>query len=102
MTAARRTRWAELRKPGQPPIDQSTGDGKVDVRPGALDFDLNRPLTVVYPDATTIPELEAAWTVFITLESATGRPVEIYQESDLAKAGGREAYDRARDAREGR
>jgi hypothetical protein len=82
--------WVEVRKPGQPPMEKSTGSGNVTYGPGALDFDLNRPLTVVYPDKTTIPELEAAWTVFITLESATGRPVEIYQESDLAKAGGAE------------
>jgi hypothetical protein len=68
--------WVEVRKPGQPPMDKSTGDAKVTYGPGALDFDLNRPLTVVYPDAATIPELEATWTVFITLESATDQPAE--------------------------
>ena len=79
--------WAELRRPGNVTMDRSES-GKVSYGPGALDFDFNRPLTVVYPDTATIPELEATWTVFITLESATGRPVEIFQASDLAKAGG--------------
>jgi hypothetical protein len=81
--------WAEVRKPGQPTFAPSES-GEVVYGPGALDFNLDRPLTIVYPDEATVWELEAAWTVFITLESATGRPADIYQASDLAKlpAGG--------------
>jgi hypothetical protein len=78
--------WAEVRKAGQPQIDKGSGDGKVVYADGALDFNLNRPLTVVYTaEEKSVAELEAAWTVFITLESATGRPADIYQASDLAK-----------------
>lgn len=79
--------WAEIRRAGNVTMDKSAG-GNISYGAGALDFDFNRPLTVVYPDSATIPELEATWTVFITLESATGRPVEIYSASDLAKKGG--------------
>jgi hypothetical protein len=79
--------WAEIRRPGNVTMDKIEND-KVAYAKGALDFDFNRPLTVVYPDSATIPELEATWTVFITLESATGRPVEIYTASDLEKKGG--------------
>jgi hypothetical protein len=57
--------------------------------PGALDFDFNRPLTVVYPTDAAPLDVESAWTLFITLESATGRPVEIYQANDLPKDAGR-------------
>lgn len=80
--------WAEVRRPAGLKLDH-TENAKVAYGPGALDFDFNRPLTVVYTgDEKAVMELEAAWTVFITLESATGRPVEIYQASDLAKVGG--------------
>jgi hypothetical protein len=79
--------WAEIRRPGNVTMDKNQS-GNVAYAKGAVDFDFNRPLTVVYPDSATIPELEATWTVFITLESATGRPVEIYTAGDLAKKGG--------------
>jgi hypothetical protein len=79
--------WAEVRKHGNVTMDRNAGVAKsaVEYGPGAIDFNFNRPLTIVYPDAATVVELENAWTVFITLESATGRPADIYQQSDFDK-----------------
>jgi hypothetical protein len=74
--------WAEARHAGAPKIDAKTSP---DVAYGgdALAFDFNRPLVVVYPVEASVMELEAAWVLYQTLESATGRVVEIYQSNDL-------------------
>jgi hypothetical protein len=81
--------WAEVRRPGNVKFDASENAGipgvKVEYGSGTTDYDFNRPLVVVYPDEATPMELESAWTMFITLESATGRPVDIYQMSDFKK-----------------
>jgi hypothetical protein len=80
--------WAEVRKHGNVTMDrgQSAAKAAVEYGPGAMDFNFDRPLTVVYTaDEKAVVELEDAWTVFITLESATGRPVDIYQKSDFDK-----------------
>jgi hypothetical protein len=84
--------WAEVRKHGNVTMDRRVGVTKaaVEYGPGAMDFNFDRPITVVYPDAATVEELEDAWTVFITLESATGRPADIYQQSDFDKLPDRE------------
>lgn len=80
--------WAEVRLAGTPKIDKAPSTG-VTYGPGALDFNFNRPLTVVYPNDAAPLDVESAWTLFITLESATGRLVEIYQANDLPKDSGR-------------
>jgi hypothetical protein len=80
--------WAEVRKHGNVTMDRSPSEAKAPVEygPGAMDFNFDRPLTVVYTaDEKAVVELEDAWTVFITLESATGRPADIYQKSDFDK-----------------
>jgi hypothetical protein len=77
--------WAEARQPGAPRIDRDTSNngGAVTYGEGALDFDFNRPLALVYGDGAPVLELEAAWVLYQTLESATGRPVQIYHLPDL-------------------
>lgn len=74
--------WAEARLAGALKIDKTPAAG-VTYGDGALDFNFNRPLTVVYADDANPTDVEAAWTLFITLESATGRPVRIYQQKDF-------------------
>src|SRR5207253_2546475 len=61
--------WGVVRKPGALEFEKD-----------APQFDFNRSLTVVYPKDCTALELESAWTLFITLESTTGRVVEIAQD----------------------
>jgi hypothetical protein len=85
--------WAEVRKHGNVTMDKKPSEAKaaVEYGPGAMDFNFDRPLTVVYTaDEKSVVELEDAWTVFITLESATGRPVDIYQKSDFDKLADRD------------
>jgi hypothetical protein len=74
--------WAETRLEGEPQIDRST---RTDVRysEGAMNFDLNRPLAVVYGQGAPIQDVETASVLVNTIESATGRPVEVYELNDL-------------------
>jgi hypothetical protein len=76
--------WIEARKPGQPKFDK---ESKSDVvyGDGALDFDFDRPVAVVYGDDCPGDEVEAAWLIHQTLEAATGRRVNIYTLSDVPK-----------------
>ncbi|HEX8523908.1 MAG TPA: hypothetical protein VF669_16760 [Tepidisphaeraceae bacterium] len=77
--------WAIIRKSGAPELaGKSDQPSKVTYEEGALQFDLNRPITVVYGKDCPPMELESAWTIFITLESATGRVVEIAQDDQPA------------------
>jgi hypothetical protein len=74
--------WAETRLEGEPQIDRST---KTDVRysDGAMNFELNRPLAVVYGQGAPIQDVETASVLVNTIESATGRPVEVYELNDV-------------------
>ncbi|MDQ3130258.1 MAG: hypothetical protein M3Q99_05795 [Acidobacteriota bacterium] len=76
--------WAEARFASEPKFDKET---KTNVIYGddALNFNLNRPLTVVYGDKSPIQDVETASVLVNTLESATGRPVKIYELKDLPK-----------------
>lgn len=74
--------WVEARKSGAPRIDAQT-NAEVAYDGDVLGFDFNRPIAVVYPVEATVMELEAAWVIYQTLESATGRVVDIYQANDL-------------------
>lgn len=76
--------WAEARLAGEPKIDAAT---KTNVTYGAdvFSFNLNRPLAVVYGDKSPIQDVETAYVIVNALESATGRPVKIYELKDLPK-----------------
>jgi len=76
--------WAEARLAGEAKLDKET---KSDVVYGekVFDFNLNRPLAVVYGDKSPIQDVETASVLVNTLESATGKPVKIYELKDLPK-----------------
>ncbi|MEO6435122.1 MAG: hypothetical protein ABIP55_05105, partial [Tepidisphaeraceae bacterium] len=81
--------WAEARNPGAPKIDKAKDKGshaEVAYGEGALDYDFNRDLAIVYADgrdAESRWDVESAWLLYQTLESATGRAVRIFQLKDL-------------------
>ena len=53
---------------------------------GALDYNFNRDLAIVYAagrENESRWDVESAWLIYQTLESATGRPVAIFQLNDL-------------------
>ncbi len=76
--------WAEVRLAGIPQIDATTKT-KVIYGENAFSFDLNRPLAVVYGDKAPVQDVETAYAVVNALESASGRPVKIYELKDLPK-----------------
>jgi hypothetical protein len=80
--------WVEVRNPGPPHFEEGDKGVHPEVKygEGALDFDFNRDLAVVYGEQATGWEVESAWLLYQTLESATGRPVKIFQYSDLPDA----------------
>ncbi|MFB3825426.1 MAG: hypothetical protein ACE15B_01610 [Bryobacteraceae bacterium] len=63
--------WGEVRKPGQPE--------------GAA-FDLNRPVTVIYGENCPNIEMEAAYLLAATIESASGRPAALYSAQDAPQS----------------
>ena len=79
--------WAELRNPGAPRLDKDQGvHPQVSYGNGALDYDFNRDLAVVYAagrENESRWDVESAWLIYQTLESATGRPVKIFQLNHL-------------------
>jgi hypothetical protein len=80
--------WAEVRKRGPLRIEKekATYSHDVSYTDDALDYDFNRDLAVVYTDTRDDDsrwDVESAWLIYQTLESATGRPVAIYQLNDL-------------------
>jgi hypothetical protein len=83
--------WIELEMPGAPKIDKDHAWHKeVKYSSDALDYDFNRDLAVVFatepsngPDASKRWDVESAWLVQQTLESATGRPVKFFSVADL-------------------
>jgi hypothetical protein len=74
--------WAEARHAGAPKIDPHTS-AEIVYSGDVLKFDFNRPIAVVYPVEASVMELEAAWVLYQTLESTTGRVVDIFQATDL-------------------
>lgn len=76
----------EFRRIGQPTFDKSTHPD-VAASSDAFNLDLTKPTAVVYGDDCPIPELEAAWVVYQTLESACGRRVLIFTARELPKEG---------------
>ncbi len=80
--------WVEIRNPGPAQFEEGDKGVHPEVKYGdrALDFDFNRDLAVVYGEKATGWEVESAWLLYQTLESATGRPVKIFQYNDLPDA----------------
>lgn len=78
--------WAEARLAGALRLDKSPDaapNSKAHYDAGALSFDFNRPLAVVYGEGAPILDLETAYALINTIESATGRPAAIYHLPDL-------------------
>ncbi|MEA2708593.1 MAG: hypothetical protein QOF78_1194, partial [Phycisphaerales bacterium] len=81
--------WAQVRKRGPLKIEKEKATyphPEVTYSADALDYDFSRDLAVVYAagrDDDSRWDLESAWLIYQTLESATGRPVGIYQLNDL-------------------
>ena len=80
--------WAQVRKHGPLKIEKEKATYPHDVTysNGALDYDFNRDLAVVYAAGRADEsrwDVESAWLIYQTLEAATGRPVGIYQLDDL-------------------
>jgi len=76
--------WAEARLTGAPRIDSGEKSNVV-YGEKVFDYNLNRPLAVVYGDKSPIQDVETASVLVNTIESATGRPVKIYELKDLPK-----------------
>jgi len=74
--------WAEARLAGAPQMDSGEKSNVV-YGEKVFDFNLNRPLAVVYGDDAPIQDVETASVLVNTIESATGRPVKIYTLKDL-------------------
>lgn len=77
--------WAEARLSGTPQIDSATKSKTVVYGERVFEFNLNRPLAVVYGDKSPIQDVETAYAIVNTLESAIGRPVKVYELKDLPK-----------------
>jgi hypothetical protein len=78
--------WAEARLAGDVQLDKAPNavpTSTVHYSDGAMSFNFNRPLAVVYGDGSPVMDLETATTLQNTLESATGRPVGIYEMHDV-------------------
>ena len=77
--------WAEARLAGILPFDSAT---KSDVVYGenANNFNLNRQLAIVYGTDAPIQDVETAYALINAVESATGRPVKIYELKDLPQS----------------
>lgn len=74
--------WAEARLTGQPQMDAAEKSNVV-YGEKVFDFNLNRPLAIVYGDKSPIQDVETASVLVNTIESATGRPVKMYELKDL-------------------
>lgn len=76
--------WSEARLTATPAFDMQP-PSPVEYPDGAavIDLDYTRPVRVVYGQQAPVLEMEAAHVLAGTLESASGRPVEIYQLEDV-------------------
>ena len=70
--------WAEVRRPGTPKMDAAPASEQ--------EFDFSQPITVAYGPKATVLEVETAFAIGQTLESATGRVVPILPLSDVPDA----------------
>ena len=79
--------WGIAANPGAPTFEKSpalTGFVRYPQGPGVVDrIDWDRPIAVAYGDDASVIEVETAYTLTTTLQSATGRPVRLSSVSDL-------------------
>ncbi|MBA3298361.1 MAG: hypothetical protein H0U19_15660, partial [Acidobacteria bacterium] len=80
--------WNEARLTATPAFDTKTRSAVT--YPGgaaaAIDLDYTKPIRVVYGQNAPVLEMESAFVIASTLESASGRPVDILQLDDLEDA----------------
>ena len=78
--------WIETRLAAAPALDLAGGDTSLYPRGPAeeLKLDFKRPGVVVYGKEASVLEVETAWAIAGTLESASGQPIEALQADDLA------------------
>ena len=80
--------WIEARLKGKPKLDLESKSA-VEYAPNvadALKLDFFQPLAVVYGENATVLEVETAFAIASTLESAIGQPVDAIQFPDLPEA----------------
>lgn len=79
--------WVEARLAGAPRLDTETKSAVAYPRgtPEELNLDFTRPFTVVYGTNAPVLEVETAFAIASTLESASGQPIEMVQLNDLPK-----------------
>jgi len=80
--------WNEARLAARPVFDSKARSlvAYPGLAAGTVDFDYAKPIRVVYGQHAPVLEMEAAYVLASTLESASGRPVDIYQLDDLPAA----------------
>ena len=79
--------WIEARLSGVPKLDLET-KSELEYEPNvaeALKLDFSKPFAVVYSDDASVLEVETAFAIASTLESAIGRPVDAIGASDLTE-----------------
>lgn len=88
MNGSLRYVWNEARFTAKPAFDAKTRSVVNYPRGGddAIDLDYTKPIRVVYGQNAPVLEMESAYVIASTLESASGRPVDIYQLDDLENA----------------
>ena len=79
--------WGVAANPGAPTFAKEpvlTGFVRYPQGSAAVDrIDWNRPIAIAYGDSASVIEVETAYTLTTTLQSATGRPVRLSNVSDL-------------------
>jgi len=80
--------WIEARLLGAPKLETETKSAVVYLRGIAeeLKFDFTKPIAVVYGTDAPVLEVETAFAIASTLESASGQPIEMIQLDDFRKA----------------
>ncbi|MDB6027503.1 MAG: hypothetical protein JWM68_3726, partial [Verrucomicrobiales bacterium] len=84
--------WIEARLLGTPKLETESKTNVVYARGVSeeLKLDFERPFTVVYGTDAPVLEVETAFAIASTLESATGQPIEMIQLNDLPKDAGKD------------
>lgn len=70
--------WIEARLAGAPKLETESKSAE-------LKFDFTKPITVIYGTDAPVLEVETAWAIASTLESASGQPIEAIEFKDLPK-----------------
>ncbi len=79
--------WGVAANPGAPTFEKApvlTGHVRYPQGAAVVErIDWNRPIAIAYGDSASVIEVETAYTLTTTLQSATGRPVRLSNVSDL-------------------